>query len=358
MVDPELSAARLEAERMRFGGDKLPLPAESFDLSAAAARQDLYQQALEVSPLITPSLWKHYRNVCERLQIPARASSVFIYSSREVQGECLSDEADGCVIRLSSGLVDLLDEDEFEFVVGHELGHFLLEHRSVGSPNASSVQYFRNRRAQEISVDRIGLVACGSLDVALRALMKTVSGLTERHLRFDVGAFVAQLRKLEGEVGSSDWSGSTHPSMLIRAKALLWFSLSDYFVGGRASYSLPQMRKIDERIERDLRKFVEGAVTTRIVGLKQDLLLWMASLEVARSGVFSAQAQSRMRARFGDTTIEKLKGFLADLSTLEAEQITFERLKACRDALEQLIPEQFLGEVQELETTAKRLVLG
>ena len=72
-------------------------------------------------------------------------------------------------------------------MIGHELGHFLLDHHhaNVGFTSANP-EYFRQRRAQEISVDRLGLLSCGSLDVALRALMKTVSGLTERHLRFDV----------------------------------------------------------------------------------------------------------------------------------------------------------------------------
>ena len=50
-------------------------------------------------------------------------------------------------------------------------------------------------RAQELSVDRVGLIACGSVDIAIRALMKTVSGLSSEHLRFDVGTFISQLDK-------------------------------------------------------------------------------------------------------------------------------------------------------------------
>jgi len=356
MAEPNLSNARIEAERVRFCGDIAPPRRQPLSLNTTMARDDLYQQAVEVSPLMTPNLWKSYQNVCARLEIPLSSSSVFIYSSRDVQGECLSGEPGGCVIRLSSGLVDLLEEDEFEFVVGHELGHFLLDHGSLGLRDSSTIVYLRNRRAQEISVDRIGLVACGSLNAALRALMKTASGLTDRHLRFDVRAFIAQLKKIEREENTSDWSGSTHPSILIRAKALLWFSLSDYFVGGRISYSREQMRKIDERIERDLQKFIDGAVTRRIDVLKRDLLLWMTTLEMVRSGVFSIQVQSRMKAHFGDEAVDKLRGFLADLTKMEAEQVTFERLKSARVELERLIPDGLLQEVRQLETIALQLV--
>jgi hypothetical protein len=248
----------------------------------------------------------------------------------------------------------LLDEEEFEFVIGHELGHFLLDHhaviKNIGQPN---FEYFRQRRSQEISVDRIGLVPCVSLDTAVRALMKTVSGLTERHLRFDVTAFIAQLRKIEAS--TPDWSGSTHPSILIRAKALLWFSLSDYFLRGERFYSRDQMLKIDDRIERDLHKFVDGALMSKISKVKEDVLLWMVTLEIVRTRTFSIAAQAVIQNRFGEDTLTKLRSFLNGLPSSGAEAVIFDKLRFARAELESLVPRGFMVEITALENESSVL---
>src|SRR5687768_6615234 len=83
-------------------------------------------------------------------------------------------------VRFSSTLVDILDEEEFCFVVGHELGHFLLRHTAGLHGSTESLELFMLQRAQEISADRLGMVACGSLDVAIKALKKTISGLNNK----------------------------------------------------------------------------------------------------------------------------------------------------------------------------------
>jgi len=353
MVENLLSA-RQRAKKLRFSGD-MPSDTTIEDFGGLAeTREQLYQGAIEVSALLTPELHKRFCKVCERLDVPNDLVTSFIYSSKDIQGECYAS-GDGCVLRFSSGLVDLLDEAEFEFVIGHELGHFLLDHHSVNvQANHAGLEYFRKRRSQEISCDRIGLIACSSLDTALRALMKTVSGLTERHLRFDVLAFISQLRKIESS--KIDASLTTHPSMLIRAKALLWFSLSDFLSRREDSKYFDQLKKIDGRVERDLNKFVDGAAQERISNLKEDLLLWMVATEITRIGVFSATAQNQVQSRFGQETSEKLRSFLGSLSKSTAESIVFEKLVSVRDELEAVIPKEFLAQISILEGESRNIL--
>ena len=349
----DLTLARKNAERLRFIGDVdwdgVP---KIFD-GLPDALEHFYQDAIEISPLITPNLWERFCIVCDRLHLPISAVSLFVYSSKDIQGECYTRGSDHCVLRFSSGLIDLLDEEEFEFVIGHELGHFLLEHHAVNKNSQSSLEFFRQRRSQEISVDRIGLISCTSLDTALRALMKTVSGLTERHLRFDVAAFIAQLRKIE--TSTPDWSRSTHPSILIRAKALLWFSLSDYCLRGERFYSRDQMLTIDDRIERDLRKFVDGALMSRIASVKQDVLLWMVTLEIVRTSTFSLAAQAVVESRFGKDILNKLRSFLNGLPGGDAEGVIFDKLRTARAELEELMPRSFMVEIKTLESECSEL---
>jgi hypothetical protein len=351
----DLSKARSNANRIRFSADYPAHSDERHDINTIYIRDNFYQDAIELSQLVTPTLWNHFCIACDRLGLPRESVSPFIYSSKDVQAECYAGPARGCIIRFSSGLIDLLDEQEFEFVIGHELGHVLLDHHlaNVGLDPASQ-EYFRQRRSQEISVDRIGLIACASLEVALRALMKTISGLTERHLRFDVGAFLSQLRKIESpNVDLSNW---THPSIIIRAKALLWFSLSEYFQNGPNDNLSDGLKKIDERIERDLERFMDRAARERVASARLNLLLWMATVDIVRSGSFRANAQTKMRETFGPDTIDKLTSFLRDLSRSEAESAVNEKVTSARAELKQLAPRQFDSECSALEKEARELL--
>jgi hypothetical protein len=130
-------------------------------------------------------------------------------------------------------------------------------------------------------------------------------------------AFIAQLRKTEG-AGTHGLS-VTHPSVLLRAKAILWFSLCDLegLVSG-LSASFDQLSLVDERIERDLTRFVDGAMREQIARLKEDLLLWTTANEIVQLGVFSADVQSNMRRRFDEDLVQKLRLFLGSLSKSSA----------------------------------------
>jgi hypothetical protein len=134
--------------------------------------------------------------------------------------------------------------------------------------------------------------------------MKTVSGLTEKHLRFDVAAFVSQLRKIEGS--APDWSAYTHPSILIRAKALLWLSLTEILHKQPEEAVTEQIAVLDQRIDRDLRRFVDGAIRKQIQEVKTNLFLWMMTYEVVQLGRFPKSLQSRMKEIFDSDTVDRL----------------------------------------------------
>lgn len=252
-----------------------------------------------------------------------------------------------CTVRFSSALLDLLSEEEFEFVIGHEIAHFLLSHHAVLSGKLNA-EIFVQQRSQEISADRLGLIACRSLETALRALMKTVSGLTEKHLRFDVAAFISQLRKIDNS--SIDWSGSTHPSIVIRAKALLWLSLTEFLDKSPPSLSAEQRSTLDARVERDLQRFVDGAIKKQIEDAKRDVFLWMMTYEVLQTGAFSRHLQDKMRNIFGGETVDKLVVFIGGLSRSELDAVIYEKLVAARVFLEGLMPQQFNQEIENIRS--------
>lgn len=114
-------------------------------------------------------------------------------------------------IVLNSGLVDLLDEEELRFVVGHELGHALSGHAvyqtllqrlltltgvmtaiplgGLGLRAIVAALYEWSRKS-ELSADRAGLLATQDPAVALRVHMQMASG---GHLAdLDTTSFLAQ----------------------------------------------------------------------------------------------------------------------------------------------------------------------
>ncbi len=348
MAESVIEAKEL-ANKVRFSGDFSLPKFSAYD--ATEVRQLHYQDAVEISSSLTPLLAERLDRVRARLRLPKESIAAFIYSSPEVQASCVGAGISECVVRFSSAMLDLLSVEEFEFVIGHEIGHFLLEHQpiKVGQTDQAA---FVQQRSQEISVDRIGLLACESLEVALRALMKTVSGLTEKHLRFDVSAFIGQLKKIEGM--PPDWSGSTHPSIIIRAKALLWFSLISIKNGNSYSWSLREIATVDERVERDLQRFIDGAVKRKIEEARGEVLLWMSAFQTVQGDFSEADLAPRLSKLLNENVRTKLLLFINDLSESEREGVIFEKLRTAREQFEHLSPNTFESEMRNIQLEITR----
>jgi Zn-dependent protease with chaperone function len=120
-----------------------------------------------------------------------------VYVTGDPSFNALTIGMDRPFVIVSSGLVDLLDEDELRFVLAHELGHALSGHAvyrtillrllsmtgvlgaiplgAIGLRMiiAGLMEWFRK---SELSADRAGLLATQDPAVAYRALMKIASG--------------------------------------------------------------------------------------------------------------------------------------------------------------------------------------
>jgi hypothetical protein len=341
--------ARFLAETFRYSGDALRAKSAGNSDATTHARNHSYQEGLLLSPLVTPLLADRLKLVGQRLKISEESIDAFIYASADIQAECHAGSTSSCVVRISSSLVDLLNPDEFEFVIGHELGHFLLNHGVIRMEQKSeSLEYAIQNRAQEISADRIGLVACQSLETAVRALMKTVSGLSSEHLRFDVGAFLSQLKNAP-EAMHFESRTASHPSILVRCRALLWFSMSGMVDGGDAAHSQEKLKMLEGRIMNDMDKFVDGPAKKLIEDGKNNLAIWIAASCVVQDEIFDKDRQQKIAEMFGDGTLEKLKNFLGDLSSSTAQDVVYDRMKSAREELEGLIPVDLESTVNEIK---------
>ncbi len=153
------------------------------------------------------------------------------------------------VIVLYSGLLDLLDEDEWRVALGHELGHIKAGHvlyrqiavflarllhtlggRTLGLSRGIGLglfhAFFYWYRQSELTADRAGLLATQDADTVIAAEMKMAGGSRKLYAQMDREAFLAQGRDYE-ELGKTDalyqlykanqTLGTTHPFPAVRA---------------------------------------------------------------------------------------------------------------------------------------------
>ena len=112
---------------------------------------------LRIAEEITPELSNNLKIVCERLKVPINRVKAFVVSRPNINAHCKHFEKRGCVIALNSELINLMSNGEIQFVMGHEIGHFLMNHNYFDDdPKITEEESIRSR-AGEISSDRIGL---------------------------------------------------------------------------------------------------------------------------------------------------------------------------------------------------------
>ena len=352
MLD-ELIEAKDFAASVKYSGDTL-MADQSMKVENDEIDTYFSLNSMLVTSDVTPIISNSIDSVIERLKIPKSSVKAYVYASPEIQAECYAGNDTDCVIRLSSGLIDILENEEIEFVIGHELGHFLYDHGlAIRSNENDSLEFLIQKRAQEVSADRIGLLASESLDVSIRAMMKTMSGLSSKYLNFDIAAFLSQLSSSSNYKSQISIS-SSHPSMLIRCRALLWFSMSETFKTGKKNYQPSEINNLNKKIQTDIDKFVDSVARDKIQDLKRDVAIWTSALIIVEDGSFDITEQEIFKGMFGQKTLNNLKTFLSGHnSTASAKDSVFNKLESAKTELYHAIPSSFDSELESLESKIK-----
>ncbi|RKN11019.1 M48 family metallopeptidase [Streptomyces radicis] len=178
-----------------------------------------------------------------------------LYVSQDPQPNAMCVGLHQPVIVLTTGLVELLDEDETRAVIGHEVGHALSGHAvyrtlllfltrmavrvawiPLGNVAVSAIvtalrEWFRT---SELSADRAGLLVGQDPEASMRGLMKLAGG---NHLHeMNVDAFLEQADEYEagGDLRDSvlkilNVLPRSHPFAVVRAAELRrWAASRDY----------------------------------------------------------------------------------------------------------------------------------
>jgi hypothetical protein len=186
-------------------------------------------------------------------------------------------------------------------------------------------------RGAEISADRIGFIASASLQNSLRAILKIASGLSEKHISFDFRAYLNQLKELE-EIGQSEnqlWN--SHPNFLIRAKALIWFSMTkDYqkFISQKGgNYDL---KEIDEKIDEIINKITGNELQNSNKEVYDRALLWGTLKIYLQDKKFSKDEQQNFKIQFGESRTLSVINYLKTANEISIDKKTDEAFKEAK----------------------------
>jgi Zn-dependent protease with chaperone function len=157
-------------------------------------------------------------------------------------------------IVMTSGLVDMLDDEERFFVLAHELGHIKADHvlYTVLAKNIAAIMTLIGQatlgigtilgqglvialyewfRKAELTADRAGLLCVQDMNPCVRTFMKLAGGASRLYGEMDQNEFLRQIRAYE-ETDRSTLNKAykilltlyrTHPFPILRAKELdLW----------------------------------------------------------------------------------------------------------------------------------------
>lgn len=209
-----------------------------------------------------PKIYEYLEYACQILDVK-KVPELYIEWGYNINACTVG--AENPIIVLNSGLVDLCDDDEIMFVIGHELGHvksnhmlyhmmanvinYIIDSIPFGSIAAAPLQYalYYWDRMSEFTADRAGLLACQNKYAAVRSFMK-MSGLPISQFKdINYQTFINQAKDFK----QLDYEGlnkviklisiadSSHPWTVMRAAELLnWITNGNYsqFINDKSSH--------------------------------------------------------------------------------------------------------------------------
>lgn len=274
----------MDLHRIRYRGDKedVELLFREYNLegiiSASEDRQKLEESnfrnkllkdgAFLLSKPISPRIFNIVTGTKQKLGLDGDYE-VFCLNSSSINAFAYvqpAEEKNFFIIGITSAALEELEDSEIQFILGHELGHFLFEHNRMNYlinpdptsqgitmlPSMGESIFLRWRKKCEISTDRVGLLACGDFENGARAMLKTAYGLTGKNLNLDVDSLLQQIDDLKEEPEALELNYRSHPLMPLRLKVMQMFAESSIFtqvLNGQSDVSEAELNKLEDHTD-------------------------------------------------------------------------------------------------------------
>jgi Zn-dependent protease with chaperone function len=209
-------------------------------IASRSQHRALLANARLVSPKSTPEVLQLFNQAQDRLQV--EPVQVFIVANNTLNAYTFGMDSPKAIV-LHSSLFQLMDRDELQFIIGHELGHVDLGHTwlntliggMAGIPSSFSAAAilelaFRGwNRACEYSADRAGVLACSNPDKAITSLVKLEAGGDAR----TQAGILRAIQRIESEddelVNNLSELLATHPMIIKRIEQIREFTASNQY---------------------------------------------------------------------------------------------------------------------------------
>lgn len=229
---------------------------------------------IHVSRNSDEKLYEIVVDCAKELEIPV--PYVIISDSVHGLNACTAGTNQFSFIAISTMLPVIFSHEEMKFVIGHECGHLALGHvvyhsaismmgaaggllPLVGPIIAKTISYPLNAwgRRSEISADRAGLICCGDINVAKRALMRLEGGLFNID-NIDIDEYVRESDRMldSTSIGKYAEFNMQHPIIPKRIKALDLFSKSAMY-GKHTGQSIDADSLSWEQLAKETEKIIE-----------------------------------------------------------------------------------------------------
>lgn len=191
-----------------------------------------------------PKIYEYLQYACQILDIK-NVPDLYIRWGYGINAMTVGSEHP--IVILNSGLIDLCDDDEIMFVIGHECGHiksnhmlyhmmaqvlnFIIDSIPFGSIAAAPIQYalYYWDRMSEFTADRAGLLCCQKPTVAMNTLVKMAGAPIKLYNNINIEAFIEQAKdfksldydSLNKVIKFISIADESHPWTVMRAAQLL-----------------------------------------------------------------------------------------------------------------------------------------
>jgi Zn-dependent protease with chaperone function len=202
------------------------------------ARGRLLGSSVRVHQLQYPRVFTIVKRACAALEIPMPI--VFVREDNYVPVVALGFGEPYALV-LSSHWIELFADDELSFMIGRELGHIAAGHtrfHSLLSVNGNenpliSLIFGAWLRRCALTCDKVGLLCCGSLDAAIRAM--GIAAFHEFGRKVDYEAFAQQHAEVQSDsvLRWGEWL-SSEPYATRRIAALRAFQATQRYEDAEA----------------------------------------------------------------------------------------------------------------------------
>ena len=276
--------------------------------------RNLLSSSVKVSENLFPKIASSIDNVFKRLGVKNNFNFFITANHIQTQAACaMMPQSLNAEIIITSKMIELLNHNELQSVIGHEVSHFYYQHSLYPNPDKARnrieyLNFLHLSRAAEISADRAGFIGSGNIENSLRSMLKISSGLGDEHINFNFSSYLDQLRELKEIKGDQSQLFSTHPTFLNRMQALIWFSMSNeynkYFnTDKKGTFDL---KNVDEKIYESIKKVIGDEVEYSNREVVSRALMW-GSIDIFLSDKrFSKKEQEIFKKNFGDKSTESI----------------------------------------------------